>query len=323
MSRFKVVCLLSLSLLLISPDTTGIQPSPAKKDPSISIYDDESALPLFQHHSTVALFLGEKGFGADRAGVGLISHATLDPYVMAWSDDEGTYDARIIDLIGLLQVPEPRVYATMQNLYSRNEMPAEDPDPTTPEERTVELRRLRVPNLPLTTIQRDSKPKKEEWKVRKLDTFETKALVLLQTGHALVWKDQGTSFRAVGAIRMQASCVRCHEDKKNGDLLGAFTYFGFKTQRPADEDRTLERKLAELAQHEPYSKEFVDARNNNHLPNDTGERDEWPIPQEQIFYIDRELAHMGIVTSGMLKRQKDILARLPRDNDKDQEPAAK
>lgn len=309
-----VVFVLSSSLLLVSPSVTGIEPSPSKEDSSISIYDDESVLPLFQHHSAVALFLGEKGFGADRAGVGLISHASLDPYVMAWSDEEGIHDAQIVDLIGLLQAPKPRVYATMQDLYARNEMPAEDPDPTTPEKRAEELRTLRVPNMPLTTIQRNSK-QQEEWKVRGLDSFETKALGLLQVGHALVWKDQGASFRAVGAIRMQASCNRCHEDKKNGALLGAFTYFGFKRPRPPDKDRSFERKLAELARQDPFSKEFIAARNDNRPPEDTGERYEWPVPDQQVFFMDRDLAHMGIVTPGMLKRQKAILANLPRKDD--------
>ncbi len=269
LSRFKVVCVFSSSLLLVAPSVTGIEPSPSKEDSSISIYDDESVLPLFQHHSAVALFLGKSGFGVERAGVGQISHATLDPYAMSWSDEEGIYDAQIVDLIGLLQTPKPRVYATMQDLYARNEMPAEDPDPTTPEKRTAELKELEVPNLPLTTIRRISN-QREEWKVRELDSFETKALELLQTGHALVWKDQGASFRAIGAIRMQASCTRCHEDKKNGDLLGAFTYFGFKRPRPPNEDRSIERKLAELARHDPFSKEFIDARNNRRLPNETG-----------------------------------------------------
>jgi hypothetical protein len=321
--RFTDVWMFSVAgFLTLSPVATGIQPLPTKEDPSISIYDDESVMPLFQHHNTVALFLGASAFGAERAQASLISHSTLDPYIMSWSDDEGRYDAKVIDLIGLLKAPRPRVYATMQNLYAGNKMPEEDPDPTTPEERAEEMKKLRVPNLPLTTIQRDSKQKKD-WKIRELDSFEAKALEQLRAGHALVWKDQGASFRAVGAIRMQASCTRCHEDKKIGDLLGAFTYFGFKATHPAEEDRAFERKLAELALQEPYSKEFVDARNNNRHPNDTGERDEWPILPELVFYIDRELAQSGIVTQGMLKRQKAILSRLPRVKDDDQEPEAK
>ncbi len=319
-----VYALCGMTLLMVTPNATGIQPAPTKADASISIYDDESSVPVFQHHRTVALFLGSEGFGADRAGVPLITHATLDPYVMAWSDDEGTYHAHIIDLIGILKAPKPRVYATMQDLYTRDEMPREDSPPPEPEKKTGSLREMQVPNLPLTTIQRDSKGE-NEWKVRKLDSFESKALGLLKTGHSVVWKDQGTTFRAVGAIRLQKSCVRCHEDKKIGDLLGAFTYFGFKSAPPPENERESARKFAELARQDPYSKEFIDARNNSRPAYDRNNRDGWPVP-EKIFYIDRSLANMGIVTPGMVKRLKGILADLPvhkPENSEEEEPEDK
>jgi len=322
LSRLKVVCLLSvIGLQLLSVNMSGIQPVPTKEDPSISLYSDEKSLPLFQHLHTVALFLGVSGFGADRAGVSLITHSTLDPYVMSWSDDDGVYDTQVIDLIGLLQAPKPRVYATMQDLYVRDEMPAEDPIQTAPEQRAAEVRELRIPTLPLTTLKRERQQEKE-WKVRDLDSFETKALELLQAGNALVWQDQGRTFRAVGAIRMQATCAHCHEDKKDGDLLGAFTYFGFKNPQPGDKDRTFEHQLAELAQQEPFSKELIDARNSRDSSTDFMSKEKWPVPEEAVFYIDRDLAHSGIVTSGMHQRLKALLARLPRDKDHVEKDAA-
>jgi Protein of unknown function (DUF3365) len=313
----RTICIFSgMSCLLATPRATGVQPAPTKEDSTISIYDDESALPVFQHHCTTALFLGKEGFGAERSGFAMFSHATMDPHVMDWSDAEGSYDAQIIDLIGILKGPKPRVYATMQDLYARDEMPEEDPDPTTPEKRAAEMSELQVPNIFLKTISRHDE-QESEWKVRELDGFETKALGLLQAGHTMVWKDQGTSFRAVGAIRMQESCVSCHEDKKNGDLLGAFTYFGFKRPPAPEEDREPARKLAELARQEPYSKEFIEARKKLKGDYDRGNRQEWPIPPEQVFYIDREVAHMGIVTPGMIDRLKTLLASLPADKCKD------
>jgi cytochrome c553 len=305
-----------VGLQLFSPRMSGIQPVPTKEDPSISIYCDESSLPLFHHLRTMALFLGASGFGVERAGVNLITHATLDPYVMSWSDDEGAYDAQVIDLVGILQAPKPRVYATMQDLYVNDKMPGEDRIPTAPEQRAAEVQELGIPTLPLLTLKQE-----KEWKVRDLDSFEMKALGLLQAGSALVWQDRGSTFRAVGAIRMQATCARCHEDKKDGELLGAFTYFGFKRPQPGDIDRTLEHKLAELARQEPFSKEFIDARNSRLEPGDINSKEEWPVPETAVFYIDRDLAHSGIVTPGMHQRLKALLGRLPRNKDHDGEDA--
>ncbi|MEI6862297.1 MAG: hypothetical protein WCL04_08600 [Verrucomicrobiota bacterium] len=71
--------------------------------------------------------------------------------------------------------------------------------------------------------------------VRDLNGFETEALARLKAGEDVVIKPLGDSFnvaikslggsfRMLGAVRAQKSCLECHEDKHEGDLLGAFSY---------------------------------------------------------------------------------------------------
>lgn len=59
---------------------------------------------------------------------------------------------------------------------------------------------------------------------RKLTEFESKSLARLRQGEDLLLDqtEQGTFL--IGAVRAQASCLECHTEKKQGDLLGAFTY---------------------------------------------------------------------------------------------------
>lgn len=51
---------------------------------------------------------------------------------------------------------------------------------------------------------------------------------------------------AVGAIRAETQCLRCHEGSKAGDLLGAFTYSFVKSKAaPPDEPTKLMLKLSD------------------------------------------------------------------------------
>jgi hypothetical protein len=59
---------------------------------------------------------------------------------------------------------------------------------------------------------------------RKLTKFEETSLARLLKGEDLLLNQTEEGTFLVGAIRAQASCLECHEDKKKGDLLGAFTY---------------------------------------------------------------------------------------------------
>ncbi len=78
-----------------------------------------------------------------------------------------------------------------------------------------------------------------------LNRFEDHALTLLRQGEKLVRWERETSMHAVGAIRAEAQCLRCHEDNKPGDLLGAFTYRFTKSKAtPTDEPTKQMLKLS-------------------------------------------------------------------------------
>lgn len=94
-------------------------------------------------------------------------------------------------LVGIMIHPQPVVYRhSVRNLQPRKEYYNIVPDQTTP-----------------------------------LDSGELTALAKLKTGNELVpfTNDRG-SLAYMGAIRADASCLKCHEDKKEGNLLGALLY---------------------------------------------------------------------------------------------------
>ncbi|WP_395750266.1 hypothetical protein [Prosthecobacter sp.] len=73
-----------------------------------------------------------------------------------------------------------------------------------------------------------------------LNRFESHALTLLRKGEKLVRWECKESMHAVGAIRAEAQCLRCHDNNKAGDLLGAFTYSYTKgTASPPNEQAKL------------------------------------------------------------------------------------
>jgi hypothetical protein len=57
-----------------------------------------------------------------------------------------------------------------------------------------------------------------------LDEFERLGLNAVRFGEALVWTREAPT-RMFGAIRAKADCLHCHANAKEGDLLGAFTYY--------------------------------------------------------------------------------------------------
>lgn len=72
-------------------------------------------------------------------------------------------------------------------------------------------------------------------KTRELDDFEAAGLVALQNGQDLFARSRDGVIRLMGSVRARngcanGECLACHVEKKEGDLLGAFSY----TLRPAE-----------------------------------------------------------------------------------------
>jgi hypothetical protein len=59
---------------------------------------------------------------------------------------------------------------------------------------------------------------------RSLDEFEDRGLQFLRRGAALVGSPEAPH-RMFGAVRARRECIDCHSGAREGDLLGAFSYF--------------------------------------------------------------------------------------------------
>ncbi|MCE9562179.1 MAG: hypothetical protein K8U57_09010 [Planctomycetes bacterium] len=61
-------------------------------------------------------------------------------------------------------------------------------------------------------------------KRRPLDEFERLGLDAVRRGEELVWTRVAPT-RMFGSIRASTDCLDCHSTAKEGELLGAFTYY--------------------------------------------------------------------------------------------------
>jgi len=59
---------------------------------------------------------------------------------------------------------------------------------------------------------------------RPLDKLEKGALAKLHKGEPLIIDNGINAIRVMGSVLARAKCIKCHRDKKVGDLLGAFSY---------------------------------------------------------------------------------------------------
>jgi hypothetical protein len=75
---------------------------------------------------------------------------------------------------------------------------------------------------------------------RDLDEFEYSGLSLLESGKDLYARSDKGVIRLLGAVRAKTSCLACHTTKKEGDLLGVFSY----TLREAQYKRSVKRFLS-------------------------------------------------------------------------------
>jgi hypothetical protein len=55
-------------------------------------------------------------------------------------------------------------------------------------------------------------------------SFEASALADFRGGKGMASQSEPGALRCIGAVRATEKCLECHENKKAGDLLGAFTY---------------------------------------------------------------------------------------------------
>jgi len=128
-----------------------------------------------------------------------------------------------------------------------------------------------------------------------LNRFEEHALSLLRGGEKLVrWENEQVMF-AMGAVRADASCVRCH-DGAAGDLLGAFTYTFAKSPAPAPDEKTQQI----VKWHREGQKLDQMAGSLRLLVNADGAR----MSQMQLEYgVKLALLSQGIVTAEMVAQQ--------------------
>ena len=65
-----------------------------------------------------------------------------------------------------------------------------------------------------------------DFKSRPLSSFEQRALKRLRTGGTIELATGGTpdTIEVMGALRGDGTCLKCHKNVKEGELLGAFSY---------------------------------------------------------------------------------------------------
>jgi hypothetical protein len=68
---------------------------------------------------------------------------------------------------------------------------------------------------------------------RGLQAWERDALAALKAGSDMVVQATPTGTRAMGSIRARPACLACHDDRREGDVLGALSYGLGRLSMPA------------------------------------------------------------------------------------------
>ncbi|WP_395737902.1 hypothetical protein [Prosthecobacter sp.] len=298
----------------------GVPEVPPAEDPSIRIIDDPMNPVLFHHERQVNGMLGEEDFGRFRA-MRYIHGAMMIPagFGMSWTDDDGKYEVPLVDLVGSLDAPEVHHLSSLESYDERyvsywpaiQRMKALEAFKQR-DESFLQAGKLYVSRLS-ESERKEYEPALKDGRgvigPRALNEFETAAFRLLQAGHAMVVKQEGEVFRALGAIRMQESCRRCHDDKKNGDLLGAFTYLGLREREATDDERKRRAQLRLDAQGDIKDTKFMSSYMGAKALNYDDE--------SKAFLLDRKLRGEGVITQHMVDRMRALRAKLPdRKNEK-------
>lgn len=138
----------------------------------------------------------------------------------------------------------------------------------------------------------DKPPKPEAYP---LNRFEEYALSMLRKGEKLVRWEREDVMLAVGAVRAEAVCLRCH-DGAAGDLLGAFTYSYAKTKAVEPDAQTKQilqwnregQKLDQIAASLNLFEKSLDGKASGRM---------------HRYQITQALLGQGIVTAEMLEMQ--------------------
>jgi hypothetical protein len=184
MKKLLPLLLLSLTLLLVA----GTEP-PFRPPPDKPAGPPPAALEKY-HAAHVVAFAESPGFGASRTmQPPMWEPGLLSVVLPATETPHGSFRREQFNLVSLLDHDPAVVYTASPTSHD-----------------SVRRGTAAMPT-------------------RKPDAFELEALVKLKAGQALVVgpADDG-GFRMLGALWAQKNCVECHEDRREGDLLGAFSY---------------------------------------------------------------------------------------------------
>ena len=92
---------------------------------------------------------------------------------------------------------------------------------------SIELVGLLKPGGPVAYVPElhSARPTTADFKSRPLGEFESAAIAAFRQGKDITsTSDSSGALRCVGALRAKETCLRCHQDRTAGDLLGAFSY---------------------------------------------------------------------------------------------------
>ena len=90
---------------------------------------------------------------------------------------------------------------------------------------SIELVGLLKPGAPVAYVPGIHAEKPADFKSRPLGEVEDAAVAAFRQGKGVVTTSDGPgNLQCIGAVRATESCLGCHQDKKAGDLLGAFSY---------------------------------------------------------------------------------------------------
>ena len=149
--------------------------------------------------------------------------ASLLPQAPQWESCEelhDTYTRRFANArgFGLARMPQPAMTDRSGVLDTGRTKYALD---------SIELVGLLKPGMPVAYVPdlHTERPSAADFKSRPLTQAENAAIAAFRQGRDIAsTSDASGAFLCVGALRAKESCVGCHQDKKAGDLLGAFSY---------------------------------------------------------------------------------------------------